>query len=296
MSALIAVPNVSEGRDKKAISRYSQTISRVGARVLDIHSDAAHNRSVFTVAGEAGTLVEAMTALAVACGDIDLSIHEGAHPRLGGLDVCPFVPLHGSMAEAIAIARTAGRSVHERTGIPVYFYGEAATRSENRDLPALRKGGLATLIERARAGWEPDHGLASEIDEKRGVICVGARGVLIAFNVWLRCTGGDASELAAAIRQARARGGSGLEGVRALGLEIDAGTAQVSTSITDPDVTSIDETFAAIALRAELRGIEVLRTELVGLVPQRYLPDPNAAAAQLLSEPGRSLEAALVDN
>src|SRR5918994_7757867 len=106
MSALIAVPNVSEGRDKKAISRYSQTISRVGARVLDIHSDAAHNRSVFTAAGEAGTLVEAMTALAVACGDIDLSIHEGAHPRLGGLDVCPFVPLHGSMAEAIATARS----------------------------------------------------------------------------------------------------------------------------------------------------------------------------------------------
>jgi glutamate formiminotransferase len=223
-------------------------------------------------------------------------MHHGVHPRLGGLDVYPFVPQLGSMDEAIAAARVAGRSIYERTGIPVFLYADATERSEARELPQLRRGGLGALKQRADDGLVPDHGSASEIDIHRGVICVGARGVLIAFNVWLGCDRGEAEQIAASVRAGRGGRGGGLPGVRALGLGVAGGLSQVSMNIVDPELTSVDQAFAAVALAAELHGISVTRTELVGLVPERYQPDPNAAAARLLSEPSRSLEAALVDN
>jgi glutamate formiminotransferase len=296
MSRLIAVPNVSEGRQEAAISRYVEEIRSAEARVLDTHSDPAHNRTVLTVAGETGALIEAMTRLALACTEIDLTTHSGVHPRMGGLDVCPFVPGTGAMDEAIMAARAAGRSIYELTGVPVYLFGRVAERDETRELPVLRRGGIAALMQRAHAGLEPDHGSSDEITSQRGVVCVGARDVLIAFNVWLGCEARVAQDIAAAVREKRPGGGSGLGGLQALGLGISEGIAQVSMNIVDPERTSIDEAFQAVALRADLRGIAVLRTELVGLVPARYQPDPNAAAAQLLSEPGRSLEAALVES
>lgn len=296
MSRLIAVPNVSEGRDAAAIARYADAIASAGARVLDIHSDAIHNRAVYTVAGNSEALVEGMTRLAVACSDIDLTRHTGVHPRLGGLDVCPFVPHEGAMEEAIAAARAAGASIYERAGSPIYLYGEAATRAETRELPRLRRGGLAGLQRRAEEGLVPDVGSGSDVDLRRGVVCVGARGVLIAFNVWLRCEPATARQIAATVRapgEGRARG---LAGLRALGLGISEDESQVSMNIVDPDVTSIDEAFLAVSLEAERHGIRIVRTELIGLVPERYQPDPHATAARLLKEPGRSLEAALVEN
>ncbi|MQB00012.1 MAG: glutamate formiminotransferase [Actinobacteria bacterium] len=296
MSRLIAVPNVSEGRDEAAISRYAEEISSAGASVLDVHADPTHNRSVYTVAGPTDALIEGTIRLAVACSKIDLSTHVGIHPRLGGLDVCPYVPHTGSMDEAIAAARAAGRSIYERAALPVYLYGEAALRADTRELPQLRRGGLGTLKQRANGGLAPDHGTTSEIDFRRGVVCVGARGVLIAFNVWLRCERRAAEEIAAAVRKGGGDRGAGLPGLRALGLAISPGVSQVSMNIVDPELTSIDQAFQAVALNAELRKIPIVHTELVGLVPERYQPDPNAAAARLLTEPGRSLEAALVGN
>lgn len=295
MYALTSVPNVSEGRDPTAISRYTGAVEASGGRVLDVHSDADHNRSVLTLAGPTPELIESAVTLASACAEIDLTIHEGVHPRLGGLDVCPFVPLSGDTQDSITAARDAASRIYAATGIPVYLYGDATTRPGARELPALRRGGLRTLIDRAVSQLPPDHGRADEIDPRTGVICVGARSVLIAFNVWLSCDGGDAEEIAVAIRSSRERPGSGLSGVRALGLQMSPDVSQVSMNIVDPEATSIDEAFQAVALRAEMRGLGVIQTELVGLVPERFMPNPDAAAAQLLTEPGRSLESALAD-
>jgi len=294
MSRLIAVPNVSEGRDAAAVSRYADEIRATGARVLDVHTDAVHNRSVFTVAGDAVVLVESMTRLAISCRDIDLTAHSGEHPRLGGLDVCPFVPHAGTMGEAVEAARSTGRAIYERSGLPVYLYGEAARRAAARELRVLRRGGSQALSQRARAGLGPDHGSATEIDPRRGVVCVGARDVLIAFNVWLRCDRDTARRIAAKIREDARPGSRGSKGLRALGLSISTALSQVSMNIEDPAATPVDVAFEAVERLARAAGAPIVRTELVGLVPERFLPDPNAAAAQLLSEPGRSLEAALL--
>lgn len=288
------MPNVSEGRDEAAISRYAAAIESSGAGVLDVHADPVHNRSVYTVAGDTQALVEGMTRLAVACADIDLTQHTGVHPRLGGLDVCPFVPHTGTIAEAIATARAAGSSIYSRSGLPVYLYGEAATRAETRDLPHLRRGGIAGLRRRADEGLVPDVGSVSDLDRRRGVVCVGARTVLIAFNIWLRCEPAAAREIAATVRAPGGDGGRA--GVRALGLGISGGVSQVSMNIVAPEVTSIDDAFRTVSLEAERHGIQIVHTELVGLVPERYRPDPDATAARLLVEPGRSLEAALEEN
>jgi glutamate formiminotransferase len=153
------------------------------ARILDVHSDATHNRSVFTVAGETEALMDALATLARACRSIDLRTHTGVHPRLGGLDVCPIVAYGIDLTRAAALARSAAEAIAERARLPVYLYGAAATRPETRELPELRRGGLRRLMARAATGLPPDIGPRT-IDARHGVVCVGARGVLIAFNVW----------------------------------------------------------------------------------------------------------------
>jgi glutamate formiminotransferase len=285
--AVLAIPNISEGRDLDAVAAFARGVSQAGAEVLDIHSDPTHNRSVFTVAGEAETLVAAMTRLAKsAAAAIDLTVHTGVHPRLGGLDVCPFVPHEVSLSEAVVVAERAASAIHEGSGLPVYLYGAAARRPETRSLPELRKGGLSALIRRADKGFGPDFG--SAIDPRTGVVCVGAREILIAFNVNLAADESQAREIAAAVRAS----GGGLPGVRALGLAFENGS-QVSMNLIAPDETGIDDAFRAVEEKAIALGIEVVATEIVGLVPERYLPDPDAKAARLLVEPGRSLETAL---
>lgn len=184
---LLAIPNASEGRDQERIAKLVGAVRDSGARVLDLHQDEAHHRSVITATGTAASLVEAMAHLAAAASYIDLARHEGVHPRLGGLDVCPLVPVNLSMAEAVEAAHQAGRAINRATGVPIYFYGEAAEREEARELPSIRSGGLSELKRRAQEGFTPDIGSA-DLDISRGVICVGARGTLIALNVWLRCS------------------------------------------------------------------------------------------------------------
>ncbi len=282
---MLAIPNVSEGRDPHSIARMSAAIHASEANLLDTHSDPAHHRSVFTVAGTPDQLLGSMLALALIATEIDLTNHVGVHPRLGGLDVCPFVPFEGStMDEAVDLARSVGRNIGERLGIPVFLYGEAADGRTERDLPEIRRGGLAGSIERSQRGRRPDFGPAT-IDPVRGVVCIGARSTLIAFNVWLECDVGAARKIASEVRK--------LPGVRALGLAMGGPFSQVSMNLIAPEETSIDAAFDAVETAAVVSGVLVTGTEIVGLVPERHLPDPEREAARKLIAPGRSLESVL---
>ena len=201
--------------------------------------------------------------------------------------MCPIVPHELSMELAVTTAHTLARSIGD-TGIPVFLYGAATRRPETRELPDLRRGGLSVLIERV-AELPPDEG-PTTIDPRTGVVCVGARDVLIAFNVWLRAPVEAARAVAKEIRASA----GGPPGLRALGLEIDDGpTSQVAMNLIDPRRTGIEDAFEAARGAATRLGIEVLATEIVGLVPERYIPDPDAQAARLLLAPGRSIESAL---
>lgn len=285
--SLVAIPNVSEGRDPQKVAALAAAASAPGARVLDVHSDRGHHRSVFTVAGSTSALGTAMLRLATACRkEIDLSLHEGLHPRLGALDVCPFVG-DKDVTEAVEAARAAARLIGGE-GMPVLLYGAAARRPDRRELPDLRRGGLAGLIEAFIHGELPDEGPA-DVDPRTGVVCVGARTPLIAFNVWLRADPGLARRIAASIRAS----GGGLPGVRAIGLEMAGGWAQVSMNLTEPERTGIDDAFDAVQALATRSGVREIRGEIVGLPPARYMPDPGREAARRILPPGRSLEAAL---
>lgn len=280
---LLAIPNISEGTDQGVIMRCVAALAST-ATVLDVHSDATHNRTVVTAAGDGADLIEACLGLAEATKEIDLSVHRGVHPRLGALDVCPFVP-HGdtTMPEAIAAAREAARRLGDELDLPVFLYENAATRTDSKDLPGLRRGGLDDLIRRVAGGLEPDEG-PRQIDPARGVVCVGARGSLIAFNVWLQAPAEEARRIAGAVRSER---------VRALGLEIDEEVSQVSMNLIDPESVGVAEAFDAVSAAASDAGLSIRATEIVGLVEQRFLPAPDTTAARLLVEPGRSVEAAL---
>ncbi|MDQ3783879.1 MAG: glutamate formiminotransferase [Actinomycetota bacterium] len=288
---LIAVPNISEGRRPGKITAALRAVEGGGGRILDVHSDPIHNRSVLTVTAGAKALCSGMIRLARALAYIDLRTHEGVHPRLGGLDICPIVPFRASMTEAVSAAHAIGEGIAIDTGLPVYFYGTAALRTETSELPSLRRGGLQALIERADRGLAPDAGPRA-IDPQRGVVCVGARTSLIAFNVWLDCSEAAARRIAARVRTSA----GGPPGVRALGLAMPGPfSAQVSMNLTDPDRTGIDGAFRAVTAAAEEEGAGIAGTEIVGLVPDRYLPAPDEPATSLLMKPVRSLESALLE-
>lgn len=289
--SVVVVPNVSAGSNEEIINDLAGTIETRGAFLLDVHSDAVHERTVFTVAGSTKSLVEAMTALAIRCKRLDLTEQQGVHPRTGVLDVCPFVPHGDSIQTAVDAARRTGSLIAERAGLPVYLYGEAAWRPDTRLLPDLRRGGLEALRKRSMQGLPPDFG-GPDITHAWGVVCVGARGVLIAFNVWLNCE----SEVARAVAERVRESGGGLTGVRALGFVIDPPrTCQVSMNLTEPTATGIDDAFEAVAVEARAMDASILATEIVGLPPRRFLPSPDAQATRLLREPSRSLESALAE-
>ena len=284
---MIAIPNISEGRRADLINDLRRSISPSG--LLDVHSDPAHNRSVFTIAGDGATLVEAAVRLAQACRALDLTTHSGVHPRLGVLDVFPVVLLEEDAGPAIACARQAAQAIWEGAGIPVYLYGEAAVRRETRALPDIRAGGLERLAQRAATDLPPDIG-SPDIDPRYGVVCAGARGPLIAFNVLLDAPRDIAQRIAERVRSSA----GGPPGVRALALAMDARTSQVSMNLTEPDVTGIDEVFGRISSLASAENVRVTATEIVGLPLERHLPDPKREAARLLIEPSRSLESVLL--
>jgi glutamate formiminotransferase / 5-formyltetrahydrofolate cyclo-ligase len=283
----VSVPNVSEGQNQGLIQRMAQVVQAAHTAVLDIHSDAIHNRSVFTLTGPPAALREGVTALAEIAAEIRLDHHEGVHPRLGGLDVCPVIPYELPMHAAVKLARSIGDSIHKATGLPIYFYGEAADREETRELRDIRRGGLERLVRRAAGPLPPD--LGGHVDPRRGVVCVGARGPLIAFNVNLGSTLPVAKEIARSIREFE----GGLPGVRALAFPIAPGISQISMNLTRPERAGIDAAFEMIATLATSGGTEILSCEVVGLVPRRFLPDPTKQAARLLTQPDLCLETRL---
>jgi glutamate formiminotransferase len=260
-----AVPNFSEGRDEEKIERIVGSVRAVpGVRVLGLHSDPDHNRSVLTFAGEEHAVSEAVVTLARACAsEIDLSSQTGEHPRMGSLDVLPFVPLEGATLEdAARLARLAGERIGS-LGYPVYLYEAAASAPHRRNLADVRRGGYDGLA--ARLGdplWQPDYG-PSELDPRKGAVAVGARPFLVAFNAYLDTD--DVSVARAIARKVRQRGG-GLPGVKALGLEVE-GRAQVSMNLTDLETTPIPAAFEAVRTAAAEHGASVESTELVGLAP-----------------------------
>jgi glutamate formiminotransferase len=260
---LESVPNFSEGRDRATIAAIGEALSG-GVRLLDVHSDPDHNRSVFTLVGRDEPLVEALLAgIAVARERIDLRRHEGAHPRIGAADVVPLVPLRPEdMERARAAALELARRVGEELELPALLYGELAPE---RGPAFYRRGGTEELARRLESGeLEPDFG-PGELDPSAGGVIVGARRPLIAFNVDLRgATLEDARAIAAAVRE---RDG-GFPGVRALGLELpDSGRVQVSMNVEDWEAAALHEIVARIEAEAASRGAEVAGSELVGLMP-----------------------------
>ena len=255
------MPNVSEGRDRGDDRRARGGLRR-RARLLDVHTDPDHNRSVFTLVGSDAELVEALLAgIACARERIDLRRHEGVHPRVGALDICPFVPVvPGDMERAKAAALVLAARVGE-LGLPVFLYGELAP---GRGPAFFRRGGPEELQRRLDAGeLAADFG-PGRLDPAAGCVLVGARRPLVAFNVNLRGTLEAAREIAAVVRET----GGGFPGVRALGLELpSAGLVQVSMNIEDWQAAPPHEVVARIAAEAEARGAEVAGSELVGLVP-----------------------------
>ena len=264
-----AVPNFSEGRDRDKISRIIAAVREVGGlRILNLHSDPDHNRSVLTFAGRAEAILEAAVALAEACAnEIDLAAQTGVHPRMGSLDVLPFVPLEGAtLEEAVELARKAGERLGS-TGLPVYLYEAAATAPHRRNLADVRRGGYKGLAARLKdPRWQPDFGPA-ELDPRKGAVAVGARRFLVAFNAYLDT---DDVEVATAVaRTVRERDG-GLPGVKALGLKV-GGRAQVSMNLTDLERTPLPVALEAVRSVAAEHGVSVESTELVGLVPLEAL-------------------------
>ncbi len=259
---LESVPNFSEGRDAAVIEALRAALSSP-ARLLDVHVDADHHRSVFTLVGEADELVDSLLA-AIACARerIDLRRHEGAHPRIGAADVVPIVPLKpDDMERAKETALALARRIGEELGLPVFLYGELAP---GRGPAFFRRGGPDELQRRLDAGeLAPDFG-PGRLDERAGGVVVGARRPLIAFNVNLR---GDL-EAAQAVAEVVRETGGGFPGVRALGLDMPrAGVVQVSMNVEDWEAAALHEIVARIEAEAVARGAEVVGSELVGLMP-----------------------------
>jgi glutamate formiminotransferase len=289
---LEAVPNLSEGRDAARVRALAATLSaEPGVRLLDVSSDPDHHRSVLTVAGEPEPLVSGLFSLVrAAAAAIDLRHHAGAHPRVGAVDVVPFVPLGGTaMGDAVEAAERLGRTVGERLEIPVFLYGEA-TPGASRRVPAdVRRLGLAGLGAALDAGAiEPDYG-PSRLHPMAGAILIGARTFLVAFNVWLRS---DDVRVARAVARAIRERDGGLPGVQALGLYLESRRqAQVSINLLRPAETSLHTVFERVREEARARGVEIDRGELVGLVPEAVALRAAADALHLLDiSPGRILE------
>ena len=282
MGLIECVPNVSEGRRADVIDALAEAVTSVeGVRLLDRSSDPTHNRSVFTFAGEADPLQAAVLALfGAAIASIDLRSHAGAHPRLGAVDVVPFIPLSGSTMEGcVALAKATAADVAERFGLPVYLYEEAATSEARRNLADIRRGefeGLAAKM--ALQEWAPDFGPLRP-HSTAGATVIGARAPLIAFNVNLAT---DRLEIANAIAVAVRHSSGGLPSVKAMGVALEhRGVAQVSMNLTNFTVTSIARAFDAVKQEAERRGTSVLESEIVGLVPEAALPPSPEESLQL---------------
>ena len=266
------VPNVSEGRRPEIVAAMADAIRAIpGVRLLDWSSDASHNRSVLTLAGDAGAIERAVLALFErAVADIDLRSHQGEHPRLGAVDVVPLVPIADvTMPECVALARKVGAAVADRFQLPVYLYEEASSDPARKNLEDIRRGefeGLASKM--ATPGWAPDFGPPAP-HPSAGATVIGARMPLIAYNINLNTDRLDvAKKIAAAIRHSS----GGYRFVKAMGIPLaDRGIVQVSMNLTNHEKTPIFRVFETVKREAERYGVRILESEIVGLVPSAAL-------------------------
>jgi glutamate formiminotransferase len=289
----LAVPNVSEGRDPDVIRALADSCRLPGVRVLDVHSDPDHHRSVITVAGDPLALSDAMVCLAWECYDlIDLRRHRGVHPRIGALDVVPFVALTpDDIPLATDLARGLATRIGEEINLPTFLYGFDSpdeTRTRPRD---FRRGGTTALQEALETGSVVPAAGPPRLHPSAGGVLVGARPPLVAWNVWLPDAAvEDARVIAARVREA----GGGLEGVRALGFYLpEAAAAQVSMNLEDIARTPPARAVAAVRAEAERLGVEAGDSEIVGLIPGIALrsgPSPSALRVRGF-RPGQVLEA-----
>jgi glutamate formiminotransferase len=261
------VPNLSEGRDAATIDAAVAAVEAAGARVLNRSSDSIHHRSVLTIVGDAARVLAAAVELAgVALERIDLHGHSGVHPRIGALDVLPFVPLRGAtLDDAAALAHRAGALIWQRYRVPSFYYGAAARAPERRLLPSIRRN----------LEWMPDEGTVKR-HPTAGAVAIGAREILIAFNVELASA--DLATVRAIARAIRERDG-GLRSLRALALPRGDGRTQVSVNVTDYAATPLYRIVELVRELAAERGIGLLSCELIGCLP---LAAVEAAAAYYL--------------
>jgi len=298
MTLVECVPNFSEGRRPDVVDKIVAAIAHVpGVTLMDRQSDATHNRSVVTFVGEAAAVEEAaFGGIAAAALLIDLTQHEGAHPRFGAADVVPFVPVRADdMPACVESAHRLGARVGAELEIPVYFYEDAARRPERRNLADVRRGefeGLRDEIAHDPAR-EPDEGPKNAVHATAGAVAIGARPPLIAYNVNLAT--GDLDLARRIATEIRERDG-GLPCVKAMGLSF-GDDVQVSMNLTDYRRTSVLTAFEAVRSRAEAAGVAVRASEIVGLVPEDALTD---VARDVLAAPeltrAQVLEARILDS
>lgn len=279
MAIIECIPNISEGRRQDVIDACGRAIREAGVHLLDVKSDAAHNRTVYTFAGTPETVRAAVLALfAAALPAIDLRQHAGEHPRLGAVDVTPFVPIEGvTMADCVALAKSVGEEIGRRFHLPVYLYEDAASSPARHNLEDIRRGefeGLAQKMQRPE--WVPDFGPTSP-HPSAGAAVIGARMALIAYNVNLATTRLDvAKKIAAALRHSS----GGLRFVKAMGIALeDRGIVQVSMNLTNFEKTPMFRVFELVKREAARYGVSVLESEIIGLVPAAAL---TASAAWFL--------------
>lgn len=268
------VPNVSEGQDQAVIAALAGAVDGCkGVALLHVDSDPDHHRSVISFAGKPEAVAKGAFALAQAALErIDLRQHQGVHPRMGALDVLPFVPLHGAtMAQCVDLAQAVGQRIGEELEVPVYLYGAAARTEARRNLAHIRRGQFEGFFEKIKdPEWLPDFG-PQRVHPSGGVCAVGARPVLIAFNVTLDTAD---VEVAKRIAQQVRESSGGLLAVKALGFALKSrGLVQVSMNLTDHTRTPLVEVFERIVAQAAHSGVRVVDSEIVGLVPLQALAE-----------------------
>ena len=280
MALLESVPNVSEGRDPTVIAAIGQAFAEHG-RVLDVHSDADHHRSVFTIVADEDDLVDSLLAgIARSTELVDLRSHDGIHPRVGAADVVPIVPLrNGEMVLANEVALALGRRVGDEIGLPVFLYGESG---DGRRPAFFRRGGPAELQRRIDSGeLRPAFG-PSQLDPRAGAVLIGARPLLIAFNIELQAgVLADAQAIAAAIRESS----GGMRGVQALGLLLPRSSrVQVSVNVIDIEAAPLVAVVERVREVALARAVDLGRSELVGLLPESAVADPASLGLDALPD------------
>lgn len=294
MAIIECVPNVSEGRRPEVVESLVAAVRVPGVRVLDYSSDASHNRSVLTLAGEPAPLKTAILALFErATSAIDLRTHRGEHPRLGAVDVVPFVPIEGvTMADCVALAKETAAGVAERFAIPVFLYEDASSNPARKNLEDIRRGEFEGLAEKiAKPEWKPDFGPAVP-HPSAGASVIGARMPLIAYNINLATDRLDvARKIAAGIRHSS----GGFRFVKAMGITLaDRRIVQVSMNLTNYEKTPLYRVFEVVKREAARYGVQVLESEIVGLVPSAALVATAEYFLQLEGfAPGQVLETKL---